>query len=416
MATSPDPCLTKSDLLVWKNLQRDVETSRGAAQTRFPDSTDEATKQTLSDLNNPKADAFEPTVCTIWDQADISPVLSYYLIRPYTEWARTVVRRPTDVVFLTHIILYLGTLLPSAIGLFVRFNWTHAIFHWVLAGYYCGAFTLMLHNHIHNNGVLAPQYSTFDRLWPYILEPLMGHTWDSYYYHHVKHHHVENNGPGDLSSTIRYQRDELFDFACYVGRFLFFIWIELPLYFYRKGKQNLAIRSGLTELTSYFFIYAMARYNLHATIFVLVIPLVQMRIGMMVGNWGQHALVDEVEPDSDFRSSITLIDVPSNRHCFNDGYHTSHHLNPKRHWRDHPHAFLQGKDRYKEGRALVFEKIDFLGITYHLMKKNYSHLASCLIPIGDQTKLSLAEIEEMLKTKTRRFSEDDIVRHWGKLR
>ena len=31
---------------------------------------------------------------------------------------------------------------------------------------------------------------------------------------------------------------------------------------------------------------------------------------MMVGNWGQHALVDEVEPDSDFRSSITLIDVP----------------------------------------------------------------------------------------------------------
>jgi hypothetical protein len=30
----------------------------------------------------------------------------------------------------------------------------------------------------------------------------------------------------------------------------------------------------------------------------------------MVGNWGQHALVDELEPDSDFRSSITLIDVP----------------------------------------------------------------------------------------------------------
>ena len=30
----------------------------------------------------------------------------------------------------------------------------------------------------------------------------------------------------------------------------------------------------------------------------------------MIGNWGQHALVDEVEPDSDFRSSITLVDVP----------------------------------------------------------------------------------------------------------
>jgi hypothetical protein len=29
----------------------------------------------------------------------------------------------------------------------------------------------------------------------------------------------------------------------------------------------------------------------------------------MVGNWGQHAFVDNEEPDSDYRSSITLIDV-----------------------------------------------------------------------------------------------------------
>ena len=43
---------------------------------------------------------------------------------------------------------------------------------------------------------------------------------------------------------------------------------------------------------------------------------------MMMGNWGQHAFVDEDEPDSDLRSSITVIDVPSNRLSFNDGYHT----------------------------------------------------------------------------------------------
>ena len=43
---------------------------------------------------------------------------------------------------------------------------------------------------------------------------------------------------------------------------------------------------------------------------------------MMMGNWGQHAFVDEDAPDSDLRSSITVIDVPSNRLSFNDGYHT----------------------------------------------------------------------------------------------
>jgi len=125
----------------------------------------------------------------------------------------------------------------------------------------------------------------------------------------VKHHHVENNGPGDLSSTIRYQRDDLFHFLRYVGRFLLFVWIELPLYFIRKRKPNLAWRTAMSELSSYAMIWLLAQYHLRATTFVLIIPFIQMRIGMMVGNWGQHALVDEQEPDSDFRSSITLIDV-----------------------------------------------------------------------------------------------------------
>jgi len=36
--------------------------------------------------------------------------------------------------------------------------------------------------------------------------------------------------------------------------------------------------------------------------------------------------VDEEDPSSNLRSSITLF--KSNRYCFNDSYHTSHHLNP----------------------------------------------------------------------------------------
>jgi hypothetical protein len=168
----------------------------------------------------------------------------------------------------------------------------------------------MLHNHIHNNGVLAKQYAFFDRMVPYILEPLMGHTWDSYFYHHVKHHHCEGNGPDDLSSTVRYQRDSLLHFSCYVGRFFVLIWIELPLYFMHKKRHVLAMKSLTSELASYAFIVVMASHNFRAALFTLILPLVVMRIGMMVGNWGQHAFVDEEDPDSNFRSSITLIDVP----------------------------------------------------------------------------------------------------------
>ena len=332
-----DPCLTHSDTVVLKNLLHEVDPQDNGCLD------DERTIELLSALNDPKNAAFEPTIFASWDLKELpeslddvkqlssgladtgkptapptlnSPtssllqVLQDDLLRSYVPWASQVVRRPTDVVFLTHILIYLSTSVPSAVFLYYRFSWIHAICHWVMTGWYCGAFTLLLHNHIHNNGVLSKDYAWLDRVFPYILEPLMGHTWDSYFYHHVKHHHVEANGPDDLSSTIRYQRDEFYDFSIYVGRFLLFIWLELPLYFLRKGKTSLAIRSAVSEFTSYGFIYLMARYNFKPTLFALIIPLIQMRIGMMVGNFGQHALVDEVEPDSDFRSSITLIDVP----------------------------------------------------------------------------------------------------------
>jgi hypothetical protein len=174
-----------------------------------------------------------------------------------------------------------------------------------------GAYTLLKHQHIHMRGVLSKKYALVDRIFPYILDPLMGHTWNSYYYHHVKHHHVESNGPNDLSSTIRYQRDSVWDFMQYVGRFYLLIWFDLPRYFLRTRKPHLALQAGGCEIGNYVFLYMMYNFvNARATTFVFLIPLAFMRLALMTGNWGQHAFVDEVEPDSDFRSSITLIDVP----------------------------------------------------------------------------------------------------------
>lgn len=437
MEATINPLLLQSDLIVLQNLVRDIATTvnsktqsgRNHVET---DHDDQSSIRALAELGG------EPSVFTNWDMKDLptGKGIKAEIVRTYISWAQGIVRNPVDVVFLTHICLYLGTSLPSAVFLYYRFTWLHGILHWLMQLSYCGSFTLMLHNHIHNNGLLQKRYAWFDLTWPYILEPLMGHTWDSYYYHHVKHHHVENNGPEDLSSTIRYQRDEVWDFFLYVGRFIAFIWLELPLYFVKKRKTALAVKCACGELLSYLLIYTLARVNFYPTLFVLIIPLIQMRIGLMVGNFGQHALVDDVDPASDFRSSITLIDVAvscpalfqvhgivicmkpankspaaahqSNRHCFNDGWHTSHHLNPLRHWRDHPRAFLKAKKEYINGRALVFQNIDYLMMTYRLLRKDYLYLAECLVPIGDQIGMSKQEIADMLKTKTRKFSEDEI--------
>lgn len=309
----PDPQLLQSDVIVLQNLTQDIRTQRPPTKDHHPESPNGANHfDDRSTLRRLDALKHEPSVFCSWDLKDVpfSQGVGGTLLRAYITWAQTVVRNPVDVVFLTHILLYLGTSVPSAVYLYNHFSYLHGVCHWIMQLYYCGSFTLMLHNHIHNNGLLSRKHGWFDRIWPYILEPLMGHTWDSYFYHHVKHHHVENNGPEDLSSTIRYQRDSLPEFLLYVGRFLAFIWIELPCYFMRKKKYNLALKAAASEFLSYGFIYLMALCNFKATVFVLILPLVQMRIGLMVGNFGQHAFVDENDPASDFRSSITLIDVP----------------------------------------------------------------------------------------------------------
>lgn len=305
-----NPLLLQSDYIVLQNLLQDIWSSadsKARSEKKPRNEYDErSSMRALAEVRD------EPSIFTNWDMKDLpsGKGIRAGILHAYISWAQGIVRNPVDVVFLTHICLYFGTSVPSALFLYYRFTWVHGVFHWLMQLSYCGSFTLMLHNHIHNNGLLQKRYAWFDMAWPYVLEPLMGHTWDSYYYHHVKHHHVENNGPEDLSSTIRYQRDELWDFCLYVGRFVAFIWIELPLYFWNKRQRALATKVGLVELLAYLSIYLLARANFYSTLFVFIIPLIQMRIGLMVGNFGQHALVDDIEPTSDFRSSITLIDVP----------------------------------------------------------------------------------------------------------
>lgn len=353
----------------------------------------------MKGLNDPTHPDFEPTVFSTWDLRDLAtrlpPVVYQNLLLPYIAWAQTIARHPTDVVMVTHLLIYFTVSVPSALWLFYRFSYWHAAVHFAMQFWQMGTYTLMMHQHIHAGGVLSKDKAwtrLFDRLFPYLLDPLMGHTWNTYFYHHVKHHHVEGNGPNDLSSTVRYQRDNVWHFLHYVGRFYFFIWLDLPLYFLSKHHVAQAVRAAFWELSNYAMLITMYRLHSQAATFVFLLPLMLLRFGLMVGNWGQHAFVDADEPDSDYRSTVTLIDVPvgfspssfegvrfghgtpclltrpvqSNRYSYNDGYHISHHLNPRRHWREHPVHFLQNKETYSREHSLVFHNIDYLMITVRL--------------------------------------------------
>jgi hypothetical protein len=47
-------------------------------------------------------------------------------------------------------------------------------------------------------------------------------------------------------------------------------------------------------------------------------------------------------------------------------------------------------------------------IMYRLMWKDCDYLAKSLVPIGEQIRMSHGEKVEMLKSDTRRFSEEDV--------
>jgi hypothetical protein len=53
-------------------------------------------------------------------------------------------------------------------------------------------------------------------------------------------------------------------------------------------------------------------------------------------------------------------------------------------------------------------------ITISLMRKNYKHLAECLVPMGAQMNLSMDERAKMLKARTRPFSEAEITEKFRK--
>ncbi|PHH83587.1 hypothetical protein CDD82_6615 [Ophiocordyceps australis] len=413
-----DRDLTPADVVVLKSLCNDIE----ACSSRVGSEKDGSTLLGDKALNQSSTtcladDKLKPTVLLSTDDYSerVPGGINKLVIEPFIRWAQQAARHDSDVVMIIHLILYFSTSVPSAFLLYRNFNYAHGVGHLVMQIYYIGTYTLMMHQHIHQRGILSKKYGWLDQLFPYILDPLMGHTWNTYYYHHVKHHHVEGNGPDDLSSTMRYQRDSVGDFLRYVGRFFVLVWIDLPLYFVRKHRPGLAMRTAGWEIATYLFYYGMAtRADARATLFVYILPFVVLRLGLMVGNWGQHAFVDMDDPTSDFRSSITLIDVASNRFCFNDGYHTSHHLNPLRHWRDHPNAFLEQKHTYAREGALVFHNIDFLMITYRLLRKDYGHLAKCLVPLGHQRELTLEGRAELLQRLTRKMDEKSILDQFGK--
>jgi hypothetical protein len=320
----------------------------------------------------------------------------------YCKWAEQFLLDPRDVIFVSHIFYSFLTVVPSALYLLYSFNWIHAILHTVLLGVSIPPYILMLHCICHKRcGNSKGWWVDFSV--HYILGLFHGETVNTFYYHHVKHHHIEDNGPSDLSATIWYDRDNAFHFLIYYLRFFFLCGFELPWYFIKKRNYRAAILSFAGEYLSiaFYLSFFWICSDPKSVIFAWLVPFNMARIGMMTGNWTQHAFLDQNEAANDYKSAITCIDTLYNATAFNDGYHTSHHLNPIRHWQDHPEYFLASVDTFNKQRVIIFTGCDYFEIWFRLMIKDFDWMAKRLLTLGEAT---LLEKKEFLKARVKRLN------------
>ena len=128
---------------------------------------------------------------------------------------------------------------------------------------------------------------------------------------------------------------------------------------------------------------------------------------MMLGNWVQHAFVDEKDPE---HNAINCINTKYNHVCWNDGYHVVHHNRPALHYTEMPLEFLRNQDQIAKDKTIVFDGLNYLHIFYWLMTKRYDKLADNVVNINNMFS-SKEEVINLLKERTKKITSPAVREH-----
>lgn len=311
---------------------------------------------------------------------------------------------PRDLPFIYLTLKITLTMVPAGIVLFLPFItgwvwWSVAAVYFILNNFvFKGPFGLMLHCSSHRP-LFTKRYGVLNKYLPWVISPFFGQTPETYAAHHLAMHHRENNLEDDLSSTMQYQRDSFRSFLLYFSKFFFTVIPSLAWYFNERSQRALRNKVIRGELVFFGVCAGLCFIRWEATVFVFLVPLLISRIIMMVGNWAQHSFIDAEDPGNFYKNSITCVNTPYNKKCWNDGYHISHHIKPALHWTLHPEHLQTNLKTYADNKALVFEGIHFLHVWWYLMNKDYPRLAKRVVNMHGMFS-SEQEVIDLMKRRT----------------
>lgn len=310
------------------------------------------------------------------------------ILNSYEKLLLRLVADKRDLPFIKLIANISFTLIPLGILLFVPVItgflwWGIAIAYTLLNNIiFKGPFGLMLHCTSHRK-LFNRKFHLLNHYLPWVAGPFFGQTPETYYSHHIWMHHPENNQEEDRSSTMPYQRDSLLHFLYYFLDFVFLGLFRLVNYFRLKHRPAMIIKCLLGEFSFLLLCIALSFISVPATLVTFIIPFFLSRMVMMVGNWTQHAFVATEDPENPYKNSITCVNTKYNWKCWNDGYHTSHHIRQGMHYTQHPAFFMKNLDHFIVHKAIIFQGIGYLGIFWYLMRGDYVSLAKNAVNINN---------------------------------
>jgi len=210
-------------------------------------------------------------------------------------------------------------------------SWGYTFAWFLFLSIFCWYCATIVHNSIH---VPPFRQKWKNQAWQYSLCLCYGYAVSTLIPGHNLSHHAYTQGPKDVIRTDKMRWSWNFiNWVLFIPRVGGAIMEQDTAYVWEMRRRDKPIYYQIRNETIWFvvwqFVYGLS--NLEKYIFVIFLPQLMAKVGIISINLYQHDALPTPEEDK-FNFSRNFVDPWLNFFTCNNGYHTAHHLSPGTHW------------------------------------------------------------------------------------